>query len=347
MTMSSSKRATIKHVAKAAGVSTQTVSRVINDRPDVSPETRVRIQQIIEDLDFQPSALARSLIQRRSYTLGVVTSGLKDYIGPSRTLNGITSKAEERSYALLLEELPRFDMENIKPLLQNLHSHHVDGIIWAVPEVGANRRWVDEILKDVPIPVVFLTMEPRAGVTTVSVENYSGGVMANQHLLDHGKRRIGHISGPLDWWEARQRKQGWQDTMAKSGMTVEDRQWIEGNWTCSGGEAAFEQLLQSFPEMDAVFVANDQMALSVMRAAHHRGMPIPGALAVVGFDNIIESQFFWPSLTTINQDQHGLGCRAVQELVHQIETVQRNEVIEPRNILLSPELVVRESSVNR
>src|SRR5512137_1138194 len=111
--MNINKRATIKEVAKTAGVSTQTVSRVINDRPDVSPETRERIQQVISDLNYQPSALARSLIQQRSYTLGVVTAGLK-YIGPSRTLNGITSKAEELGYALLLEELLHFD-EDIKP----------------------------------------------------------------------------------------------------------------------------------------------------------------------------------------------------------------------------------------
>jgi DNA-binding LacI/PurR family transcriptional regulator len=344
--MNTNKRATIKHVAKAAGVSTQTVSRVINDRPDVSPETRVRIQQIIEDLDYQPSALARSLIQQRSFTLGVVTAGLK-FIGPSYALNGITSKAEELNYALLLEELPRFDTENIKPLLQNLLSHHVDGIVWAVPEVGENRRWVDEILKDVPVPVVFLTMQPRAGVTTVSIDNYSGGVLATQHLLAKGCRKIGHISGPLDWWEARQRKQAWQETMAKAGIKVGDRQTSEGNWSSFSGDAAFEQLLQSYPEMEAVFVANDQMALSVLQIANRKGMNVPGDLAVVGFDNIAESGYFWPALTTINHEQHELGCRAIQELVSQIEAAQRNEKIEPLNILLSTELVVRESSVGR
>jgi LacI family transcriptional regulator len=344
--MNTNKRATIKHVANAAGVSTQTVSRVINDRPDVSPETRERIQQIIADLDYRPSALARSLIQQRSFTLGVVTAGLK-FIGPSRTLNGITSKAEELNYGLLLEELPRFDTENIKPLLQNLIAHHVDGIVWAVPEVGDNRRWVDEILKDVPVPVVFLTMQPRAGVTTVSIDNYSGGVLATQHLLSKGYRKIGHISGPLDWWEARQRKQAWQETMAKAGIKVGDRQAAEANWSSSSGEPAFEQLLQSYPEMEAVFVANDQMSLAVLQTAHRKGIKIPGDLAVVGFDNIVESGFFWPALTTINHEQYELGCRAIQELVSQIEALQRNEKIEPLNILLSTELVVRETTGSR
>jgi LacI family transcriptional regulator len=344
--MNTNKRATIKQVAKAAGVSTQTVSRVINDRPDVAPETRDRIQQIIAEMDYQPSALARSLIQQRSYTLGVVTAGLK-YIGPSRTLNGITNKAEELGYALLLEELPRFDTEDIKPLLQNLLARHVDGIVWAVPQVGDNRRWVDEILADVPVPVIFLTMEPRPGLSTVSVDNYAGGILATRHLLDQGRRRIGHISGPLDWWEARQRKQAWKDALETAGIPPADAHVIEGNWSSSSGETAFEQLLQSYPELDSVFVANDQMALSVLQTAHRRGRRIPADLAVVGFDNIVESAYFWPSLTTINHNQHEMGCRAVHELVGQVEAVHRDESIDPQNITLTPELVIRDSSVAR
>jgi LacI family transcriptional regulator len=237
--MNRNKRATMKQVAKAAGVSTQTVSRVINDRPDVAQDTRERIQQVIQELDYLPSALARSLISQRSYTLGIVTAGLK-YLGPSRTLNGITSMAEELKYDLLLDELPRFDTEDIKPLLQDLVAHHVDGIVWAVPEVGDNRRWVDEILMDVPVPVVFLTMQARAGVSTVSVDNYAGGVLATRHLLEQGRRHIGHISGPLDWWEARQRKLAWQETLKKAGITVADNHWVEGNWSSASGETAFE-----------------------------------------------------------------------------------------------------------
>jgi LacI family transcriptional regulator len=341
--MNTNKRATIKQVARASGVSTQTVSRVINDRPDVAPETRERIQQIILELDYQPSALARSLIQQRSFTLGVVSAGLK-YIGPSRTLNGITGMAEELKYALLLEELPRFDTEDIKPLLQSLLSRHVDGIVWAVPEVGDNRRWVDEILPDVPVPVVFITMQAHSNITSVSVDNYQGGVQATRHLLEKGKRHIGHISGPLDWWESRQRKQAWQETLEKAGLTVSGNQWIEGNWSSDSGEAAFKELLGSYPDMDAVFAANDQMALAVLQAAHRRGLAIPKDLAVVGFDNFAESAYFWPALTTVNHNHNELGCRAVEEVVKQIEAVHRNENLKSETILLSTDLVVREST---
>jgi DNA-binding LacI/PurR family transcriptional regulator len=346
--MNTYKRATIKGVAKAAGVSTQTVSRVINDRPDVSPETRLRVQQVIEELNYQPSALARSLIQQRSYTLGVVTSGLK-FIGPSRTLNGITNQAEQLGYSLLLEEL-LFNTADLKPRLQNLLARHVDGIIWAVPEVGDNRKRVDEIRNDIQVPVVFLTMQPLPDVITVSIDNYAGGVLVTEHLLDQGCRHIGHISGPLDWWEARQRKQAWQDTLQKAGIRVSENQCTEGNWSSSSGEPAFTELLKSYPEMDAVFVGNDQMALSVLQICHRLGLRVPEDLAVAGFDNMAESAYFWPSLTTINHNQHELGCRAVEETVKQIEASRLNnqalssETLESRNILLSPELIIRRSS---
>src|SRR5574338_590157 len=139
------KRPTIKQVASAAGVSTQTVSRVMNDRPDVSAETRERVQKVIRELDYRPSALARSLISQRSFTLGVVTAGLK-YTGPSRTLSGITNATEEFGYSLLLKELPSFNTGDVLPILQEFHSHHADGVIWAVPEVGKNREWLNQTL---------------------------------------------------------------------------------------------------------------------------------------------------------------------------------------------------------
>ena len=139
-------------------------------------------------LGYQPSALARSLIQQRSYTLGVVTAGLK-FNGPSRTLNGITFQSEKMGYSLLLKELPKYDCNaEIKPILQNLLAHHVDGIIWAVPQIGENRSWLDTNLRDLPVPTVFLTMENHSGLTIVSFDNFLAGKMATEHLLTQGFR---------------------------------------------------------------------------------------------------------------------------------------------------------------
>lgn len=343
--MNINKRPTIKQVAKVAGVSTQTVSRVINERPDVAPETRERILLTINELGYQPSALARSLIQQRSYTLGVVTAGLK-HIGPSRTLNGITSAAEEADYSLLLKELPRFDAEDVIPIFQDLLSRHVDGIIWAVPEVGENRNWVNQQSLDLKIPIVYLAMEPKENISTVSIDNYLGGRIAMAHLLEQGYRRIGHISGPLDWWEARERVAAWKVALQEAGLEARDAYCVEGNWSPASGGLAIEKLFEQYPDMDAVFVGNDQMALAVLQAACQQGLNIPRDLGVVGFDNIPESAFFFPPLTTVQQDQHAVGKVAVEETIAMIESGRQGSVpIGTKSIKLAPTLVVRQSSL--
>lgn len=338
-------RSTIKEVASVAGVSTQTVSRVINERPDVSSETRKRVQEVINRLGYQPSALARSLISQRSHTLGVVTAGLR-YIGPSRTLSGIASAAEEAGYSILLKELAGFDANDVAPIFQALLSRHVDGIIWAVPEIGENRKWVTNPPSDIRIPVVYLTMQPQANIPVVSIDNYSGGRMAVSHLLEQGYRKIGHIAGPLDWWEARERMTAWKDALKDAGQAVQENQFIEGNWSSASGAQAVEKLFEQYPEMDSIFVANDQMALSVLHAVSERGLDIPADIGVVGFDNIPESAYFWPALTTVEQDQYDVARLAVAEMINIIESGwQGLDPVEPRSIMLPPKLVVRNSSL--
>jgi LacI family transcriptional regulator len=337
-------RSTIKKVASQAGVSTQTVSRVVNDRPDVSIETRRRVQGVIDKLGYRPSALARSLVKQRSYTLGVVTAGLR-HIGPSRTLSGITAAATDAGYALLLEELPRYEADDTTSIFQALISRHVDGVIWAVPEVGANRRWTERLPVDLEIPIMYLAMEPRQNISVVSVNNYLGGRLAMAHLLEEGYRSIAHLAGPLDWWEARQRTAAWKDALQEAGLEAGDDFWAAGNWSPSSGEAAARQLFTRYPKMDAVFVANDQMALSVLAVAPRYGRTVPQDLGVVGFDNIPESAYFRPSLTTVQQDQYNVGKVAVEEITRIIESGwQGLDPIDPKSIMLSPTLVVRQSS---
>ena len=328
-----------------AGVSTQTVSRVINERPDVSPETRRRVQEVIKELSYQPSALARSLISQRSYTLGVVTAGLR-HIGPARTLSGITSAAEDSGYSLLLKELIDYDTEDIRPIYQAFLSQHVDGIIWAVPEVGENRKWVNNPSADIDIPLVYITMETRENLSIVSIDNYLGGKIAMSHLLEQGYRKIGHISGPLDWWEARQRMAAWQDALTGAGLAASDLYCVEGNWSSASGALAIELLFHQCPEMDAIFVANDQMALSVLQFFAEKKIRVPEDIAIVGFDNIPESAFFYPPLTTVQQDQHLVAKVAVTEVIKIIEAGwQGSEQVHPQSIILPPTLVVRQSSL--
>ncbi len=338
-------RVTIRDVAAVAGVSHQTVSRVINDRPDVAEETRRRVWQVIEELDYRPSAIARSLIQQRSLTLGVVTAGLRLF-GPASVLNGITKQAEEMGYTLLLKELPSFDTYDIQPLLNSLLARQVDGIIWAVPEVGNNREWLRDRLPELPVPMIFLTMQARPDLSIVSVDNHTGGRIATEHLLEQGYRRIGHITGPLDWWEARERKAGWRDALRDTDIQVADHHWEPGDWSAASGEQAIRWLLDKYPEMDAVFAANDQTALGVLQMAYRKGLRVPQDLAVVGFDDTPESAYYCPPLTTVYQDLPALGCTAVRELVQIVEADQQGEMtVEPKTISLQPELIVRESSI--
>jgi LacI family transcriptional regulator len=336
---------TIFEVAREAGVSRQTVSRVINNRPDVAFETRQRVLEVIDKLEYRPSAIARSLSQRRSYNFGILTAGL-DYFGPSTTLNGITHMSEALGYGLLLKELSSFTTSNIKPILSWFLDHQVDGIIWAAAEVGSNRDWVCDALDEIQVPIIFLTTGKRNDISIVTIDNYQGARSASEHLLSLGRRRIGHITGPLDWWESRQRQLGWQDALEAAGSEVEQRMVADGNWSSRSGKIAFDQLLTTYPEMDAVFVANDQMALSVLQTACERGIKVPDDLAVAGFDDIPEAAYFCPPLTTVFQNQHELGSLAVQVLAKHVEEwkLERKKV-DPIYHVLQPELIIRQSTV--
>ncbi len=334
-------KVTIRDVADMAQVSSQAVFRVINNRPDVADETRQRVRQAFEEINCQPNAIEQSLIQRRSLTLGVIMAGLQ-FFGPSQTLSGIAKQAEEMGYSLLFKELPHFHSNNIKSLINTLLTRQVEGIIWAVPEIGDNR----ERLLEASIPIVYLTMQERPGFSAVAVDNYLGGRMAAQHLIDQGYRRIAHLSGPLDWWESRQRQAGWCDVLREAGLEVSERQVASGDWTVGSGAQAMAQLVESYPEIDAVFAGNDQMALGAIHVACQMGYQIPGDLGFVGFDGIPESECFVPPLTTIFQDLQELGSTAVRQLAQAIESSHRGHFsFEAEHISLRPELHVRESSI--
>ncbi len=343
MAVATRRRVTIRQVAEEAGVSTQTVSRVINDRPDVAPDTRQRVQKVIARLGYQPSYVARSLIQGRSCTFGVVGYGL-DYYGPSCTLAGIEQEASQLGYRLLLSLVRQPETNRIDQLLGEMLSRHVDGLIWAVPEIGDNRAWLDRV-HEFPVPIVFLTMKPRPDRFIIAVDNYNGGLMATRHLIAQGCQTIGLITGPLDWWEARQRQAGWRDALASVGLSNEESLIAKGNWSAAGGEEGLRQLVARHPEIDGVFASNDQTALGVLRAARQLGRRVPGDLAIVGFDDIPEAAYFYPSLSTVRQDMIELGRRAVRMLGQAIETIQSGAVPAPETVLLQPELIVRESSV--
>ena len=334
-------KVTIKDIAKMCAVSTQTVSRVINNRPDVSPETRDAVEKAIAEMGYQPSALARSLVQQRSYTLGVIIAGLK-YLGVSQTLNGITEQCEASGYALLIKELPRFDTPNIVPVIESLIAHHVEGIIFAAPEFNENVKIAQAQLPSFCPPIIFLKSQATPNYTTISVDNYGGARKVVEYLFSVGRRKIGLITGPLEWLEARQRKQGWEDALRSAGVAGHERKWTLGNWSPSSGESAFAELIQKYPDMDAVFVSNDQMALGVLHYAHVHNIRIPQDLAIVGFDDLAEAAYFSPSLTTVTHPLRELGILGVKTLLAQIEGVHTG--FPGRALTLNTELIIRDST---
>lgn len=335
------KRVTIKEVAAAAGVSTQTVSRVVNGRPDVASETREQVQQVIDTLGYQPSKIARSLIRGRSYSLGVVSSSIGLY-GPSLLLQGIQEAAVEEDYSLMLNILPNAEVFDANQVLREILSFHVDGILWAVPEIGQNRDLVQQALPNLTVPIVFLNAQPRPNLVTAVIDNKHGGRIATQHLIAQGRQNIGLITGPMNWWEARQREQGWREELAANGRVVDESFIANGDWMPSSGERCIRMLLEWHPEMDAVFVSNDQMALGAMKVARQMGRQIPKDLAIVGFDDIPESPYFSPSLTTVRQDVAEMGRQGVKQLLTLLDD---EENLESTSVVLPPKLIVRESSV--
>jgi DNA-binding LacI/PurR family transcriptional regulator len=331
-------RVTIKEIAAMTGVSTQTVSRVINHRPDVSPATRAAIEAAIAEHGFQPSAVARSLVQRRSRKLGVIAAGLR-YFGVAQTVNGIAEAAEAAGYSIILKELAAFSVPAITPVVDFFVANRVEGIIFAPPQLGDNMARLQALLPPSMPPAVFLKSEPSPRFNVIGIDNRAAGRDATRHLMALGRRRIAHLAGPLPWQEAIDRRAGWLDAVREAGL--KPGPCAHGDWTAESGIAAFQQIFEEDPEIDALFAASDQMALGALHVANKLGIAIPDRMAVVGFDGIPEACAFTPSLTTIRQPLTEMGQIAVRDL---IETIDSDVHQESRHIVLPTELIVRDSA---
>jgi LacI family transcriptional regulator len=258
---------------------------VVNNQGELSESTRTRVQSAIEQLGYRPNILARSLVNQRTNTLGVVAWGI-DYYGPSQTVVGLENRADELGYSLFLHLLTKPDEAKISRVLDTLIDRRVDGVIWAVPEVGDNRAWIEtDRLRQLP-PIIFLSTLPREGLTSISVDNYRGALQATQHLIAQGRRRITMIAGPTKWWEARERQAGWRAALTEAGLSTDASLVADGDWSAQSGARAMRVLLEREPQLDAVFACSDQIALGALGALHQAGRQVPHDVAIVGFDNI-------------------------------------------------------------
>jgi LacI family transcriptional regulator len=326
--------ATLADVARLAGVSAMTVSRVINSPDSVSDDTRRRVQAAMDRLRYRPNPLARGLARGRSQTIGVVTFDTAQY-GPGSTLLGIERAARERGYGVAIAAIERPDHGAVRDAVLSLDDRFVDGLVVIAPFVGTAGALRD---LDRGTPVVVAEAGHAGEAPIVGIDQGEGASLAVRHLLGLGHRTVHHVAGPADWIESRLRTDGWRDELATTGVVAPPP--LAGDWTAEAGHAAGRQLAED-PEVTAVFVANDQMALGVLHAFHEQGLRVPEDVSVVGFDDTPESAYFTPALTTVRQDFGRLGEVAV-ELLDRLVTDP--SATPPDKHLIAPTLVVRSSS---
>jgi DNA-binding LacI/PurR family transcriptional regulator len=320
-------------VAKLAGVSHQTVSRVINGSDQVRADTRERVLAAMRMLDYRPNPVARALVTGRSRTIGVVSFDTTLH-GPASTLFGIERAAHEEDYFTSIVSLKSLDRPSVLTAVERLRSQAVDGILVIAPQLSAARAVV-QLPAD--LAVVAVEAGPDDEVPVVAVDQFAGAAAATRHLLELGHRTVSHIAGPDDWQESRQRVAGWRHALQAAGAEV--RPPLTGDWSARAGYELGRRLMAK-PGVTAVFVANDQMALGFLRVLHETGRDVPRDVSVVGFDDVPEAAYFTPPLTTVRQDFMEMGRRSLHLLLREIDNGTRSTTRET----VPSELIVRSST---
>ncbi len=322
-------------VARLAGVSHQTVSRVINGQSNLRPETRERVEKAILQLGYRPNSAARALVTRRSATIGVIGSK-SGYWGPSTVHRTIQAAGREAGYFVSSANLQSLTREELVDAIDHLRGQAVEGIVL----ISATNDALDvaRAQEHLGIPVVVVEGDPDKTRWTVGVDQVAGAELGTRHLIDLGHTEIVHLAGPGEWTEARARLLGWQNAMYAAGLRP--GQHLTGDWSAASGYEAGREIAAR-DDVTAVFCANDQMALGLLRALSEAGRTVPDGprgVSVVGFDDIPEAAYLIPPLTTVRQDFQAVGQRAIEILRAALGHVPAPER------LIGAELVVRASS---
>lgn len=325
--------AVMSDVARLAGVSHQTVSRVLNNHPSVRQETRERVLRAVHQLNYRPNALARGLAARRSKVIGVVSFDTILY-GPAATLLGIERAARAAGYGINIVTLERLDRSGVAAAIDALSEQSVAGVVLIAPMVSAAVA-----MHGLPTGVPAVLVEPGGGseLPSVSVDQVAGARLAVEHLLALGHETVVHITGPRDWLEARDRLEGWRLALETAGRRVPPA--ITGDWSPRAGYEIGQSLAER-RDATAIFCANDHQALGLLRALHQRGVRVPDDVSVVGFDDIPEAEYFTPPLTTVRQDFDEVGRRCVAALLDLLDGSAEGANLSP----VEPTLVIRASS---
>ncbi|WP_165067817.1 LacI family DNA-binding transcriptional regulator [Marisediminicola senii] len=300
--------ANISDVAKLAGVSHQTVSRVLNDGDKVRASTRGRVEAAIRELNYRPSAAARALASRRSRVLGLLMTGGPLY-GPGSTMLAFNDAARLAGYQVSIATMSTIDRESMVGAIDSLLAQDVEALVLVV---------ADEVVFEaiaglrISVPLVAAESSHRAGFHSVAIAQYAGARAATRHLIELGHTRVLHVAGPRWSLDATERERGWRDELAAAGLPAHDP--VAGDWSPASGYAIGRELVASGSVKagggpTAIFAANDQMGVGIIGALASAGIDVPGDVSIVGFDDIPEAAFLRPALTTVRQDFALLGSK--------------------------------------
>ncbi len=322
-------------VAARAGVSHQTVSRVINAHPSVAPRTKARVVKAIAELGYRPNVAARALVTGSTRTIGLVTLNINQY-GPAQTMLGLERAAREAGYALSVTLLDEATAEAMREAVGTFVAHSVAGVV----ALCTYDQPADALsVLEAPVPLVAVQAGSADDRPAVGVDQEAGARLATRHLLDLGHRTVHHVAGPTDSSEARGRIVGWRAELEAARADVPEL--LGGDWTPASGYAAGRALVERMhggEVVTAVFMANDQMTVGLLAALHEAGLGVPEDVSIVGFDDVPEAAYFVPPLTTVRQDFAELGRRGVQLILDRLAGA------DPHPEAVAPELVIRTST---
>lgn len=322
----------IRDVARLAGVSHQTVSRVLNNHPSIRDSTKQRVLEVMSELQYRPNRAARALVTSHSRTIGVLASQRSQY-GPSSIIQSIESAAQDAGYLVTTANIAATDEESITTALDHLNAQSIDGLVIIAPQVRVLRA-----ISSLELRVPFVTMNTTddSDDHSVAVDQVAGARLATRHLIELGHRNIYHLAGPQDWIEAEARMHGFLEEM--NAQDVPTTAPILGDWSADFGYRAGRELMR-VRDFTAIFSSNDQMALGLIHAIRDAGKDVPHDVSIIGFDDIPEAAHFWPPLTTVRQDFAELGRRCV---AHLLGTMGNSPSEYTGRI--QPELIVRSST---
>jgi LacI family transcriptional regulator, galactose operon repressor len=334
------KGATIRDVARRARVSHQTVSRVINGQDNVSAGTRERVLRAIGELEYVPSAVARSLSSQRTHTLGMVTTDVSDHFF-AEAVAGAEAEARKRGFFLIIGSIEEGSEDDERTYLRLMLERRVEGLIIAVPRL---RLAEGDLLADAVarVPTVFVASDVELpGADHIDIDNRRGGAEATAHLVSQRHRVIGTITGPLDWPSARSRLDGYRDALRDAGLAA-DRALVEPcvDWGLDSGRRAAERLIAANPKVTAIFAQSDLLALGAIATLRAHGRRVPDDVSVVGFDDIPVASVFDPPLTTMRQPMREVGELAARLIGDRATSAKRAKGA--RHVLRAP-LITRGS----